>query len=315
MRQPGTRVLIILFLFGLLTVSAQPEPSITDVLPDVEGGSLSGPVASLRFFEPLSFSRYGELNQDALALSKEVFYRSDGRVTEIRTYHPGGSLIGLATYEYSASGSPWPHTSQVYLPSGELYAVTQYYLEDGRLQIVEVETTDAWMNRRHEYLYDERGVHYQTRVYNGHDELEHSVEIHYNEQGLKQRTVVILPNGERDRSRQYHYTRRNLLRQRNTYSRGGLPSVYDLGGVLDTFNLAGNEGILQEVVQLSYNDRRDVTERRVYDGAGQLLSSHAFLYDYDRRGNWTRVWVFRQLEQGGPFKPFQVEVRELTYHD
>lgn len=271
---------------------AQMGPSIEEILPDTNRGTLSGDVSSIRLFEATEFEAYGVLNEASLAVTQEVLYRTDGRVDEIRNYHPGGDKLGRVSFEYEADGVP--QANRMYLPDGELYGTTHYQFAGERVQVIEVQAADPWMESQHEYVYNDRGVHTETRVYNGQEEIEHRVKVAYNEAGLKQETTVILADGSQDRSRSYHYTRRDQLRQRNTYSA---------------------DGVLQEILQLSYNDRGDVTERTVYDRQGQLVSSYAFLYDYDQRGNWVRMWIFRQAEQDSAFEPLQVEVREISYHD
>src|SRR5215217_4321301 len=79
---------------------------------------------------------------------------------------------------------------------------------------------------------------------------------------------------------------------------------YPIGG-----SLAGKE-------EYKYDERGNITEMTVRDDRGAILSREAYKYEFDKFGNWTKMFTSLLVFENGELKrePVEITYRTLTYY-
>ena len=91
---------------------------------------------------------------------------------------------------------------------------------------------------------------------------------------------------------------------------------YDDRGRLIESRVYVGDGSLESLTRYAYDGRGNLTGKSVFWGSEVLYERMAYVYRFDRQGNWIARTESRQVESAGKvrFVPQSVTVREISYY-
>lgn len=189
--------------------------------------------------------------------------------------------------------------------------VTYIYDDHGNLKGENLYLGTEYIQIKNSYEYNNKNQKIAERRYDKDENVIYTVNYQYSGDKMTFREVKN-KNGEIEFSEKLNYDGDGNLLKKVSYdgyekSETEVSNTYDAKGNKLTYSVT-KDGQLTMSVHYTYDDKNNLVETAIQDGAGNPIDNRKYEYTFDDKGNWIKKIVFING------KPQFIEKREISYY-
>lgn len=264
------------------------------------------------------FDEHGEGSQSLQILRERLVFNGDGRIRQRETYDGGGRLLFNIAYHYRSSG---PLRKMIARDeAGEIQWTQEFRHRNDTLLQESLFGSDGTLEFTELYEYDADGKLVEQARYTGGGIPQWRTVYEYDTESRKTTWTMqysdgrVLKQGVEERNSE-GLIAREILRDEVEQTFQEVQIRYDNRGRVTERRISDAEGVLQAVERLRYDGRDNIVEEVVERFDGTLIRHTVNDYRYDRHGNWIeRVTMERERPEFGPMlETERRQVRTIRY--